>query len=186
MIHPIVILLVFIMAGCSEPPAVKFISDKTETLREEKFEILYPHDWDVSGTEDTISPEKKCVYHLTHPENKKCRITIERSVVPAQGDGTLLPFNKLAAKKIRDLKNQFSSSGYRDFSFYTNETTFTGRSATQLAIKGSKKDVTRELTAYMIIHNDYFYIISYEWFSDWNLQARSHMKAAVASFRLIH
>ena len=179
-------LFIIALNGCGELPAVKYISDKTDYLREDKFEIQYPSDWEVSGTEDDNSADKRSTYSIVHPENKKCRITIHRSLVLDNDADPTASFNKMALERIRELKDEFSNSGYKNFSFYTTKSSFTGREATKLVIKGVKNDVTRELTTYMIIHNKNFYAISYDWFNNWNSSQRAKVTKAIDSFNLIH
>ncbi len=184
--YSLIFLLAILLNGCGEPPAVKFVSEKTEFLRENRFEIQYPADWEVSGTEDDISSDKKSTYFFVHPQNKKCRIIIDRFLIPANDDGSLVSFTKMAAEKIREFKDQFSKTGYKDFSFSKTESAWIGRGATKLVIKGTRGDVTRELTTYLIARDNYFYAVSYDWFSNWNSQARSRVIQAVNSFAFIH
>ena len=176
------LFLLFLATSCGRPGAVDSINSQTESMREDPFEFEYPIDWKISGKEDIVGPgQKKAVYYFTHPQNKKCRITIETRQLNDTSDKQL---TAMIAVRARELKDDYSRDGYGNFSFKTLPSTLSGKPATSLITTGTKNDVTRKVVTIILFSKGGFYSVSYQWFDNWSPAIRSRLREIVSTFRV--
>lgn len=175
-----------LILGCGQNARVDSINERNEILEEASFRIEYPQGWKILSEADYSNPkETKVAYHLRHPRNKLCQVTIEIWTRPASSAQADSQIKQLIASKIRSLKEVYGNSGYGDFSFQTSSATLAGQQATKLKVNGAASNLTRETVVIFLYHQGNFYIVSHDWLSDWNPQARARLTETIRSLRFL-
>ena len=175
-----------LLAGCANAPTVPPITKENDLIEGDAFQLHYPKDWKISSEEETNQSDQNITtYHFRHPQCRECDIDIEVISLLKNDRSLTQNIKEIATAKIRNLKNRFEHSGYRNFVFETTQGDFANRDATKCTVKGQKFSSTRRAVAYIVVNKKKYYTVSYQWFDGWNDAVKDRLKEIASSFKFV-
>ena len=161
------------------------ISQKTEKLQENGFELKYPSDWKITSEKITSEyHQKTTVYDFLHPKNKLCHLAV-KVLNFFEASAVVIPKDEVIATEIRVHKEMFARTGYQNFTFQSVQIKFANQFATQIKFRGRKGDIQRTTFTIIVPSQGRFYIVDYDWFDAWGVHVLDQLKSIAESFRLL-